>query len=93
MPAAVRIGDQSNHGGVYSGPGVPTVSVVGMVAAVVVDLHTCPLPPSGHQPTTCPAAITGSTTVTIGGKPALRMGDSCACGASPVPAQATVSIG
>jgi len=34
MPAAVRVADVTNHGGTVTGPGVPTVLIGGMPAAV-----------------------------------------------------------
>ena len=92
MPAAARVGDTTNHGGTVTGPGVPTVMIGGMPAAVMLDMHTCPLPPNTHQPTASPFTV-GSATVIIGGKPALRAGDACACGASVVVGSPTVLIG
>lgn len=92
MPSAARILDTTNHGGTIVGPGVPTVLIGGMPAAVMGDNHVCSLPPVSHQPTVSPFII-GSTTVLIGGKPAVRMGDTCACGASPVIGEPTVQIG
>jgi len=92
MPAAVRVGDITNHGGTVIGPGVMTVMIAGMPAAVAGDMHICALPPSGHQPTSSPF-ISGSSTVMIGGKPALRMTDSCGCGAAAAIAAMTVNIG
>ena len=92
MPAAARFGDLSTHGGSIIGPGVPTVLIGGMPAAVMGDNHSCALPPSGHQPTVSPF-IVGSATVLIGGMPALRVGDSCVCGASPAVGEPTVIIG
>ena len=65
MPAAARVGDLSNHGGTITGPGVPTVLIGGMPAAVVGDMHVCPIPPPGHVPTVSPFPM-GSTTVMIG---------------------------
>jgi uncharacterized Zn-binding protein involved in type VI secretion len=81
-----------NHGGVISGPGMPTVLIGGMPAAVVMDLHVCALPPTGHQPTVGPFPM-GSATVLIGSKPALRVGDVSMCGASAVLGAPTVLIG
>lgn len=91
MPAAARVTDVSTHGGTITGPGVPTVLVGGMPAAVVGDLHVCPIPPPAHVPTVSPFPM-GSTTVLIGGKPALRVGDSCLCGASAAVGAPTVII-
>lgn len=92
MPNAVRVGDVSTHGGVIIGPGVPTVMIGGMPAAVVGDIHVCSLPPVSHQPTVSvfPA---GSATVLIGGRPALRTTDACICGAMAAIGSPTVMIG
>lgn len=92
MPPAARVGDVSNHGGVITGPGEPTVLMAGMPAAVAADMHSCALPPVSHQPTVSPFPM-GSTTVLIGGKPALRVGDVCICGASAAVGSPTVIIG
>ncbi|WPR75111.1 PAAR domain-containing protein [Algoriphagus sp. NG3] len=92
MPAAARFGDTTTHGGTIIGPGIPTVLIGGMPAAVVGDNHACSLPPNTHQPTVSPF-IAGSATVLIGGMPALRVGDSCVCGASPAVGEPTVIIG
>ena len=92
MPAAARVGDTTNHGGTVTGPGVPTVMIGGMPAAVMLDMHACSLPPNTHQPTVSPFTA-GSSTVMIGGKPALRAGDVCACGASVVVGSPMVLIG
>jgi len=92
MPAAARITDISTHGGTIIGPGVPTVLIGGMPAAVATDNHVCALPPVGHQPTVSPFPI-GSVTVLIGGKQALRTGDVCICGASAAIGLPTVIIG
>ncbi len=79
MPAAARVGDVSIHGGTITGPGVATVLIAGMPAAVVGDLHVCALPPIGHQPTVSPFP-SGSSKVMIGGRPAVRITDACLCG-------------
>lgn len=93
MPPAARIGDPTGHPGVITGAGVPTVLIGGMPAAVVgpSTIHTCSfpgLPP--HPPTPFPM---GSLTVTVGGFPALRMGDMSGCGAPIVIGAPTVLIG
>ena len=75
MAAAVRVGDVTTHGGVVVGPGVPTVLIGGMPAAVMGDIHACPLPPPSHVPST--PFVIGSMTVLGGGKPALRTTDTC----------------
>lgn len=92
MPAAACVGDLSNHGGTITGPGVATVLIGGLPAAVAGDLHACVLPPNSHQPTVSPFPM-GSATVLIGGRPALRVGDSCLCGASAAVGNPTVMIG
>jgi len=92
MPPAARVGDPTGHPGVITGPGVPTVLIGGMPAAVVGDLHTCAFPPPAgpHPPTPFPL---GSFTVLIGGRPALRMGDVSGCGAPIVVGMMNVLIG
>ncbi|MBN9382181.1 MAG: PAAR domain-containing protein [Chitinophagaceae bacterium] len=65
-------------GGPVIGPGVPTVLIGNMPAAVLGDTAVCTGPPDVIQK--------GSATVTIGGKPAARMGDMTAHGG-------TISIG
>lgn len=92
MPAAVRVTDTTNHGGTVIGPGVPTVLIGGMPAAVLGDNHVCSLPPNAHQPTVSPF-ILGSATVMIGGVPALRVGDTCVCGAAAIVGEPTVMMG
>jgi uncharacterized Zn-binding protein involved in type VI secretion len=92
VPPAARVGDLTPHPGVVTGPGVPTVLLCGMPAAVVGDLHTCSFPPPAvHPPTPFPM---GFPTVLIGGRPALRVGDVSGCGAPILPpACPTVLIG
>ena len=92
MPPAVRVGDVSTHGGVVTGPGVPTVLIGGMPAAVAGDMHTCPLPPPSHAPTVSPFPM-GSATVLVGGKPLLRTTDACLCGAMAAVGAPTVIVG
>jgi len=92
MPAAARVGDISNHGGTITGPGVSTVLIGGIPAAVAGDLHMCALPPPGHAPTVSPFPV-GSSTVLIGGRPALRTTDACLCGAMAALGAPTVMLG
>ena len=92
MAAAAKTGDLTNHGGTVTGPGVSTVLIEGMPAAVATDMHSCALPPIVHQPTVS-TFPTGSPTVLIDGKQALRVGDACICGASVVIGAPTVIIG
>lgn len=92
MPPAARVTDVTTHGGTIIGPGIPTVLLEGLPAAVATDNHVCALPPSGHQPTASIFPI-GSTTVLIGGKPALRTSDTCICGAGAAVGAVTILIG
>jgi uncharacterized Zn-binding protein involved in type VI secretion len=89
MPVAARTGDPTNHGGVVSGPGVPTVLIAGTPAAVAADGHLCPVP-QPHPPS---VFAFGSGTVLIGGRGALRLGDAAGCGAQIVAGATTVIVG
>ncbi|MGK5110797.1 MULTISPECIES: PAAR domain-containing protein [unclassified Geodermatophilus] len=90
MPGAARVGDPTVHGGTVVGPGVATVMIGGLPAAVLGDVHACPIPPPSHIPSS--PFVAGSTTVMIGGRPALRASDACVCGASVAVGCATVVI-
>lgn len=90
MPSAGRVGDVTTHGGTVVGPGVATVLIGGMPAAVMGDLHACVIPPPSHIPSS-PFTL-GSATVLIQGRPAVRAGDVCACGASVAVGAPTVVI-
>ena len=72
-------------GGPVIGPGVPTVLVGGLPAAVLGDNAVCVGPPD--------VIAKGSATVMIGGKPAARVGDLTAHGGSIVLGLPTVMIG
>ncbi|MBI1395197.1 MAG: type VI secretion protein [Betaproteobacteria bacterium] len=72
-------------GGPVVGPGVPTVLIGSLPAAVVGDSAVCVGPPD--------TIAKGSTTVMIGGKPAARIGDTTAHGGSIVLGLPTVMIG
>jgi uncharacterized Zn-binding protein involved in type VI secretion len=94
MPFAARITDmhvcplatpQPHVGGPIMGPGVPTVLIGGLPAAVVTNICTCVGPPD--------VIAKGSMTVLIGGLPAARMGDITAHGGSIVGGLPTVIIG
>ena len=98
MPPAARLTDMHvcpmvtpglppipHVGGPIVGPGVPTVLINGMPAAVLGDICTCVGPPD--------TIVSGSATVMIGGKPAARMGDMTAHGGSIVVGVPTVMIG
>jgi len=95
MPPAARLTDLHicpmitvlvpHVGGPIVGPGVPTVMIGNMPAAVVGDILTCVGPPD--------SIVKGSTTVMIGGRPAARMGDLTAHGGVIVMGFPTVQIG
>jgi uncharacterized Zn-binding protein involved in type VI secretion len=95
MPSAARISDMhtcpmfngpSPHvGGPVTGPGVVTVLIGNMPAAVVGDMLVCAGPPD--------TIVMGSGTVLIGGKPAARQGDMTAHGGVIVAGIPTVQIG
>lgn len=98
MPPAARINDMHvcpmvissvppvpHVGGPCIGPGVATVLIGGMPAAVVGDMAVCTGPPD--------TIIAGSSTVLIGGMPAARMGDSTAHGGTIILGEFTVMIG
>ena len=72
-------------GGPVIGPGVPTVLVGHLPAAVVGDQAVCVGPPD--------TIVTGSTTVLIAGRPAARVGDRTAHGGSVAMGWPTVLIG
>jgi uncharacterized Zn-binding protein involved in type VI secretion len=83
--------DVTGHPGMVTGPGVATVLIGGLPAAVVGDLHSCAFPPPAPHPPT-PFAV-GSANVLIGGRPALRVGDAAGCGAPIVTGAFTVIVG
>ena len=98
MPPAARLTDMHScpmqtpavppipHvGGPITGPGVATVLIGNMPAAVVGDMCVCVGPPD--------SIVKGSATVMIGNMPAARMGDSTAHGGSIVLGLPTVVIG
>lgn len=72
-------------GGPIVGPGVATVLIGGVPAAVVGDVAVCVDPTD--------ALIEGSATVLIGGRPAVRAGDKTAHGGVVETGCPTVSIG
>lgn len=95
MPFAARLTDMHtcpmitgsipHVGGPIMGPGVSTVLIGGMPAAVVGDSCQCTGP--------LDIIIEGSSTVVIGGKPAARVGDQTAHAGSIVLGCTTVMIG
>ncbi len=72
-------------GGPITGPGVTTVLIGFMPAAVVGDMATCVGPPD--------AIVKGSVKVLIGGRPAARVGDTTAHGGAITLGCMTVLIG
>ena len=72
-------------GGPIVAPGVPTVMIGFMPAAVMGDQCVCVGPPD--------VIVKGSATVMIGGKPAARVGDTTAHGGAIVLGCFTVMIG
>lgn len=95
MPPAARLTDMHvcpmvtvvvpHVGGPVVGPGVPTVLIGKLPAAVIGDSCVCVGPPD--------TIAKGSGTVMIGGKPAARLGDTTAHGGSIVLGEMTVMIG
>ena len=95
MPLAARLTDPHvcpmvtglvpHVGGPIASPGVPTVLIGFLPAAVVGDMCVCVGPPD--------AIAMGSTTVMIGGKPAARQGDPTVHGGVIVMGCPTVIIG
>jgi uncharacterized Zn-binding protein involved in type VI secretion len=98
MPLAARITDMHtcpmqtpalppipHVGGPVVGPGVATVLIEKLPAAVLGDSCVCVGPPD--------TIAKGSATVMIGNKPAARMGDTTAHGGSIVIGAPTVMIG
>lgn len=85
MPSAARLTDMHvcpmssadtppipHVGGPITGPGVPTVLINGMPAAVVGDMAACVGPPD--------TIAKGSATVMVGNRPVARVGDTTAHG-------------
>ena len=98
MPPAARVTDMHvcpmqtpgvppvpHVGGPLAGPGVATVLIGKLPAAVEGDHAVCAGPPD--------VIVTGSATVLIGSKPAARVGDTTAHGGSIVMGLPTVLIG
>ena len=98
MPAAARLTDPhscpietpgpppvAHVGGPIVGPGVPTVLIGKLPAAIAGDSAICVGPAD--------TIVTGSATVMIGGRPAARAGDKTAHGGSVVMGLPNVLIG
>jgi uncharacterized Zn-binding protein involved in type VI secretion len=86
---AARIGDTTSHGGGVIGAGVPAVLIGKKPAAVAGDKHVCPVP-QPHPPS---VFAQGSVSVRIGGRAALRVGDTAGCGAQIATGAFGVTIG
>lgn len=98
MPPAARVTDMHtcpmqtpgvppipHVGGPLLPPGVPTVLINMLPAAVVGTMATCVGPPD--------SVVKGSATVLIGNMPAARIGDTTVHGGSIVMGSPTVMIG
>lgn len=95
MPPAARLTDMHtcpmvtgvvpHVGGPIVSPGVPTVLIEFLPAAVVTDMCVCVGPPD--------VIVKGSATVVVGGRPAARIGDQTAHGGVIVTGAPTVVIG
>lgn len=98
MPPAARITDMHacpmvtpgvppvpHVGGPIIGPGIPTVLIGKLPAAVITDKCTCVGPPD--------VIVKGSATVLIGSRPSARVGDMTAHGGNIVMGCPTVIIG
>lgn len=84
MPAVVRIGDTSSHGGsMVSASAQYTAD--GKQVCVSGDSHSCPIPGHGVTP------VTGTGKVTSGGKNTVKVGDSAGCGATITQGSSTVT--
>jgi uncharacterized Zn-binding protein involved in type VI secretion len=100
MPPAARVGDKVGHGvptGTVGPPGVPTVLIGGLPAAVVGTTCVCPTPPPhallGPANVVVPGPPPARGLVLIGGRPAARMGDRISCSATILTGAPTVLIG
>jgi uncharacterized Zn-binding protein involved in type VI secretion len=82
MGIAARILDLTNHGGVITGPGAPTVLIGGMPAARMTDMQVCPMV-DGVKPHVGGIVASGSASVLIAGLPAARVGDVVQCAGPP----------
>ncbi len=94
---AARAGDMTSHGTPLApGPGCPNVLIAGQPAwRALTDVHACPLVDVA-KPHVGGTVAAGSVTVSIGGFPASRTGDSIVEAGAPNPIAAgcpTVLIG
>jgi len=77
MPAPIRLGDSTSHGGSVKSVAATQTNVMGKPLACVGDPCTCPLP--GH--TNCKIAE-GDPNWTIDGKAVALHGHKVSCGAT-----------
>lgn len=84
---AARLADTMADGGIITGPGDSTVLIAKKPASVAGDTLTWPAGQSTASFTI------GSTSVFIGGKPAIRVGDMSSGGTSAIVGEPTVLIG
>lgn len=77
----ILLGDKSSHGGTVIEASSET-SIGGVRVARLGDKVACPI--KGHG--VCPI-VTGDATLLIDGKPAARVGDLTACGATLIASQ------
>jgi len=91
MFPAARVGDITSHPGVLSPPGVVNVRIGGQPAIVEGDMHSCAFPGLPFHPPS--PMVTGSATVRISGRRAVRFLDSSACGALVIGGAPTVRVG
>jgi uncharacterized Zn-binding protein involved in type VI secretion len=84
MPPAIRVGDITAHGGTVVGPGAPNVLIGGQPAALVGDMHACPLvDPDGVPHVGGPILPPGVPTVLISGRPAVAAAGTATCVGPP----------
>ncbi|MGL4650012.1 MAG: PAAR domain-containing protein [Caldilineaceae bacterium] len=82
MPPAARVGDMTAHGGVIVGPGAPTLMIGGLPAALLGDMHTCPMF-TGPVPHVGGPITLASMTVTYMGRGLAYVGSICTCVGPP----------
>lgn len=90
MPFAARIGDITVPGGAIIGTGIPNVLIGGQPAATASTPDSLAVPSGPQSPA---PFIKGSLTVIIGGRPALRVGDSAGNGQTVINGAPNVLIG
>lgn len=77
----ILLGDKTSHGGTVIEASSES-SIGGIRIARLGDSHACPIPGHGVNP-----IVTGDATLLIDGKPAARVGDMTACGATLISSQ------